>query len=144
MLVWYDYLWDHEYESGRREGSKRHPCAVIAASKIDENGDRKVLLCGISHMPMENPNDGVKLPVKLQKYMGLDQGEQWVWTNQYNEEMWSDPEIQVMALNEYENARLPKALYDTVRESVVQHKRERDITQIDRTEDNDQDNGWNR
>ena len=51
LIIRYSYLWYREHLEGRDEGQKDRPCAIVAAVRVDENGDTRALVLPITHSP---------------------------------------------------------------------------------------------
>jgi hypothetical protein len=61
LVINYSYLWARETDSGREEGQKNRPCAIILASYADPTGIR-VRVLPITHTPPEDPAEAIEIP----------------------------------------------------------------------------------
>lgn len=132
LIIKYDYLWGDQRKLQQKDGSKDRPCAVIASSRIDENGDYIVILCAITHSKHEDSNSEIKLPPKVAKYIGLDDRPQWFRTNEYNQVKWSDPGIIPASADQWEYGKIPSKLYHDIKESVLGHIKSKTISKVPR------------
>lgn len=90
-VVAYEYLWQSQSPT-RDDGAKVYPCAVIMA--IDIAGPVKLAyVVGISHKPPRGTERALELPVKLKKFLGLDDEPSWVYTDQLNVFAWPGPDL---------------------------------------------------
>jgi hypothetical protein len=88
LVIRYGYLWRREYLEGRDEGRKDRPCAIVAALRVDENGDTRALVLPITHSPPENPDLAVEIPPKVKSRLQLDDDRSWVVLTEWNEFVW--------------------------------------------------------
>jgi hypothetical protein len=77
LVVRYSYLWKREHESGRDEGVKDRPCAVLLAIK-DSEGEMMVTVLPITHSPPATPFEAVEIPPRTKDRIGLDAGRSWI------------------------------------------------------------------
>jgi len=137
LVVKYDYLWYDQARAGQQQGFKDRPCAIIARRRVDETGDYKLLLLPITHTSIVDKKDGLVVPPKLRRYLGLDDEQSWLKTSEYNEVMWSDPGIIPAKQGQWEYGFMPRTLTEAALRQTRQHARNQDLTKVDRTQDLD-------
>ena len=93
LIIRYSYLWYREHLEGRDEGQKDRPCAIVAAMRIDENGDTRVLVLPITHTPPDHPALAVEIPAKVKNRLQLDDARSWVVLSEWNEFVWPGPDL---------------------------------------------------
>jgi hypothetical protein len=93
LVVRYSYLWHREYVEGRDEGQKDRPCAIVAALRVDENGDTRVLALPITHTPPLVPDLAVEIPAKVKDRLRLDHARSWVVLSEWNAFVWPGPDL---------------------------------------------------
>ena len=93
LIVRYSYLWYREHLEGRDEGQKDRPCAIVAALRVDENGDTRVLVLPITHTPPDHPALAVEIPAAVKKRLQLDDASSWVVLSEWNEFVWPGPDL---------------------------------------------------
>ena len=93
LVIRYSYLWYREHLEGRDEGQKDRPCAIVAALRVDEYGDTRVLVLPISHSPPDNPALAVEIPAAAKKRLKLDDARSWVILSEWNEFVWPGPDL---------------------------------------------------
>ncbi len=133
LVICYDYLWFDQTVEGRTQGGKDRPCATVVASREDENGDRTLLICPVTHTPPAQPTDGIAIPPKLARATGLDDRPSWIRTNEYNEVNWNDPGITPARKDQWEFGRMPEGLYRAMRESFLDHYKRKSLRRTDRS-----------
>ena len=84
LVIRYDFLWKEEERAGRTEGRKDRPCAIVVATRPNPNGSRTVVLCPITHTPPKDEDSAVEIPVKMARYLSLDNDRMWIKTHQVN------------------------------------------------------------
>jgi mRNA-degrading endonuclease toxin of MazEF toxin-antitoxin module len=122
LIVRYSYLWYREHLQGRNEGQKDRPCAIVAALRVDENGDTRVLVLPISHTPPDHPALAVELPAKVKSRLQLDDVRSWVVLSEWNEFVWPGPDLRrVSGATDASVAygMLPPNLFDTIRDRFL-------------------------
>jgi len=88
LVIRYDFLWHEDQTQGQIHGRKDRPSAIIVVSETDESGNSDVYLCPITHSPCRNDETGFEIPLKLAKYLNLDDQRSWVKTHQINVLSW--------------------------------------------------------
>jgi uncharacterized protein YifN (PemK superfamily) len=125
LVIRYDYLWHDEAMKGREEGAKDRPCAVIQRVEKTETGGHTVLVAPITHTPPSGQNEGVEIPHRVTKHLGLDDQPQWIKTTEVNRVSWDDAGITPATKKQWAYGRLPKGLYDQAKKSIQQNARVR-------------------
>lgn len=93
LIIRYSYLWHREHLEGRDEGQKDRPCAIIAALRLDENGNTRVLVLPITHTPPDHPTLAVEIPAKVKERLQLDDARSWIVLSEWNEFIWPGPDL---------------------------------------------------
>jgi len=93
LVIRYAYLWYSEYEEGREEGTKDRPCAIVAAIRLNENGETRVLVLPITHSPPERAQLAVEIPQRVKERLGLDADRSWAVLSEWNEFTWPGPDL---------------------------------------------------
>ncbi len=93
LIIRYSYLWYREHLEGRDEGQRDRPCAIVAALRIDENGDTCVLVLPITHAPPDHPALAVEIPAKVKARLQLDDTRSWVVLSEWNEFVWPGADL---------------------------------------------------
>ena len=109
LIIRYSYLWRREHLEGRDEGQKDRPCAIIAALRVDENGDTRVLVLPITHTPPNQKTLAVEIPAAVSNRLRLDEAASWVVLSEWNEFVWPGPDLR----------RLPGATDATVAYGMI-------------------------
>lgn len=117
LVIRYSYLWRRDYLRGQEEGVKDRPCAVLLAVADDE-GERKVIVLPITHVPPSNPAHAVEIPSATKRRLGLDDDRSWIVINESNRFIWPGPDLRPAVSGDPASVAyglLPKALFDDVR-----------------------------
>ena len=136
LIICYDYLWFDESLGGRDQGAKDRPCAIVVSPREDEHGERILLVCPVTHSPPDQ-GEGLKIPPKVGRAMGLDERQSWIRTTEYNEVKWSDPGIRPARKEQWAYGRMPETLYKAMRENFLENYRSHLLRRVDRTTDPD-------
>jgi len=122
LILRYSYLWRREHLEGRDEGQKDRPCAIIAALRVDDAGDTRVLVLPITHTPPDHPALAVEIPAAVKRRLQLDEARSWVVLSEWNEFVWPGPDLRRLpGANDASVAygMLPPALFATIRDKFL-------------------------
>lgn len=118
LVIHYEYLWRDEHQAGEERGLKRRPCAIIVA--VDTSEGEKVLVAPITHTEPRAPSEGIEIPLRVKRHLGLDDEPSWVIVTDLNEFIW--PGIDIYPLpgkpSEFEYGFLPSKLFDQIRDRI--------------------------
>lgn len=122
LVIRYSYLWHREFLEGREEGEKDRPCAIIAAMRSDETGERRVLVLPVTHLPPDRSSRSVEIPQAVKQRLGLDDARSWVVLSEWNEFVWPGPDLR--RLPGHDNASvaygmLPPGLFAAIRKAFL-------------------------
>jgi hypothetical protein len=92
LVIRYSYLWHNEYRTGREEGVKDRPCALIAAIEMDEDGKTRVLVIPITHTAPVDV-DAIEIPQPIKELLNLDAGRSWIVLSEWNDFVWPGPDL---------------------------------------------------
>jgi hypothetical protein len=136
LVICYSYLWAGEHRTGREEGIKDRPCAIVAARQIIE-GREIITVVPVTHAPPRNPQDAIEIPATLKAYLGMDDQPSWIMLTETNDFLWPGPDLRPIPGSSpprYDFGMLPPRLYAHVRERVLQASRDRRLVRINRSE----------
>jgi hypothetical protein len=135
LVVRYDFLWKEEQGAGLDTGKDR-PCAIVLASAEKADGSKDVLLCAITHTPPARNETAVKMPPAVARYLGLDEGQSWIKTDQVNKLVWEKGRIPYgisqAKKGEWTFGMVPQGLGREVFEQVRDKARQRTLRTVDR------------
>jgi hypothetical protein len=86
LIVRYDYVWSHEAVAGRDQGKDRPTCLIAASDSLTT--PRYVVLLPITHSPPNAGTEGVEIPARVKKALGLDDAPSWVIVSEHNVDEW--------------------------------------------------------
>ena len=136
LVIRYSYLWRSEYRQGRYEGQKDRPCAIIAAIRVDQDGDPRILALPVSHSPPEHPDLAVEIPAKVKQRLGLDDARSWVVLSEWNEFVWPGPDLRRLPGADESSVAYgmaPPSLYAIIRDRFLALARSRAAARVRRT-----------
>ena len=136
LVIRYSYLWHSEHRQGRNEGQKDRPCAIIAAIRVDEDGDARVLVLPVTHNPPDHPDLAVEIPAKVKQRLKLDDARSWVVFSEWNEFVWPGPDLRRLPGADESSVAygmLPPSLYATIRDRFLALVRSRAPARVQRT-----------
>lgn len=122
LVIRYSYLWYSEHLEGREEGQKDRPRAIVAAIRVGENGDTRVLALPITHSPPDHESLAVEIPAKVKQRLQLDDARSWVVLSEWNEFVWPGPDLRRLpnaddSMVAY--GMLPPGLFASIRERFL-------------------------
>lgn len=136
LVVRYSYLWKREAETGREEGTKDRPCAVVVAIE-GEGGLTRALVLPVTHIPPQLPDEGIELPQPTKVRLGLDSERSWIIVSEANDFTWPGPDLRFLPGQGPESAAygfLPPGLFRVVRDRFLARARARSVGLVSRTE----------
>jgi hypothetical protein len=90
-LIAYEYLWQSQ-AAAREDGAKVYPAAIVLARKTVGSASIAYAV-GISHKPPAAGERALEVPRKLKRWLGLDGGRSWAYTDQVNVFVWPGPDL---------------------------------------------------
>lgn len=137
LVFRYDFVFRDEHARGIDSGKER-PCAIIVASAPDEQGARKILAAPITHTPPARAQDGVEIPHKLARHLGLDDDRMWVKVNDLNRFTWEEDRIPVgivpVSKDQPAHGFLPPRLRTQIKQAVLEHAKDNALSITGRDE----------
>lgn len=95
LVIRYSYLWERESASGREEGAKDRPCAVVITLR-DEGGRTRVYALPITHTAPAKADDAIEIPAVVKTRLGLDSEQSWIVLNEANFFAWPGPDLRFL------------------------------------------------
>jgi hypothetical protein len=135
LVIRYSFLWSHEAEADREEGSKDRPCAIILA-RVDEEKKVKITVLPITHLPPDE-NAAVELPPHVKRRLGLDDDRSWVILSEVNEFAWPGPDLRTLPDRDVSTVAygvLPPQFFDYLLERFLEYDQQTRTIRIKRTE----------
>lgn len=136
LVIRYSYLWTREAQTGREEGAKDRPCAIVLA--IGDVQDRtRVIVLPITHTAPQPPDEGIELTQQTKARLGLDGERSWIMLGEGNDFIWPGPDLRPVAGQGPESVAygfLPPRLFQTIRERFLARIRARQAGLIQRTQ----------
>ncbi len=133
LVIRYSFLWSREAKAGASEGRKDRPCAIVVAVPRDAFGDTRVVVVPVTHSPPMDPATAVALPPGVRMGLGLDAEPAWVCLDEINTFSWPGYDLRaVPGTDRVDYGALPKALFEKVRQGVVDLQRARRVRQVGR------------
>jgi hypothetical protein len=136
LVIRYSYLWAEEYGSGREEGVKDRPCAIILVS-TEDSGERVVTVLPVTHAPPCDPRFAVEIPQATKRRLGLDDERSWVVLSEANRFVWPGPDLRPARRGDAASVaygQLPYALFETIRQKFIAVLRARPAGVVPRSE----------
>ena len=120
LVIRYVYLWKREADSGRDEGSKDRPCAVVLA--FEDKTRRRVFVVPITHSMPQPPQVGIEIPQSLGKRLALEAARSWVIVSEANLFLWPGPDLRPISDQHPGTVAygfLPPRFFNMVRQSYI-------------------------
>jgi hypothetical protein len=121
LVIHYEYLWQYESERGQETGAKSRPCAIIVAV-TGETGQIETVVAPITHSEPRPPAEGVEIPGRVKRSLGLDDDRSWVIVTDLNTFVWPGIDIYPVPRTPsgtYEYGHLPPKLFDQIRDRIT-------------------------
>jgi hypothetical protein len=122
LVIHYEYLWRHESNQGEESGTKRRPCAIIIAV-TGETGEVETVVAPITHSEPKAPAEGIEIPPRVKRHLGLDDQRSWVIVTDLNVFTWPGIDIYPVPKSPpgtYEYGPIPPRLYDEIKARIDQ------------------------
>jgi len=136
LVIRYSYLWRRQAVSGREEGNKDRPCAVVLALQ-DKAGRTRVVAVPITHTAPEVLGEAIEIPAVIKARLGLDTERSWIVLNEANDFFWPGPDLRFLPGMGPESSVygfLPPGFFRMVRDRFLALRRERIAALVRRTE----------
>ena len=133
-VIRYRYLWNREAASGREEGGKDRPVALVVARSPNEG---PFIVVPITHTPPTHPATAIELPAAEKRRLGLDRDRSWIFLTEINAFVWPGPDLRPVAARHPTTVvygSLTKALYTQVLTRIQDQVRRRRLRTVSRTD----------
>ena len=131
LVVRYEYLWHRR--SGADTADKDHPACVVATYRQQDRPEDFVIYLPISHTPLSDGEDGIKLPDSVKAKAGLDSARQWVLISECNVDTWPFDLRQIPNRpGQFHYGHLPPSMFRLVRDAFAERYRSRRVRQVSR------------
>jgi hypothetical protein len=88
LVISYSYLWHHEHNAGRDEGTKSRPCVIVLAVEKPADGSIMVRVAPITHSPPSSAATAMEIPRAVKRHLALDDDRSWIILDEVNEFAW--------------------------------------------------------
>jgi len=120
LVINYAYLWHYEHETGREEGRKDRPSAIVLCVEGEAAGTTVVTVLPITHVAPKNPDEGVAVPAAVKRHLGLDDAPSWIMVSEGNEFVWPGYDLRRRRKDgSYSYGFLPPRFFDRVVKAFV-------------------------
>ncbi len=134
LVISYSYLWEAEYRTGREEGTKDRPCAVVLAVR-EEDGDFVVTVAPITHAAPRDPSDAIELSRASERSLGLDDARSWIVCTELNRFVSPGPDLHPSSRSrpgQFVYGSLPRATLTDVLQRLTELRARRRPHVVDR------------
>lgn len=132
LVIRFDYLWKDQQGRGLEHGVKDRPCAIVLALQPGEKGRRSVLVCPITHSPPRRKEEGIEIPPKVARRLGLDWERSWIVVREVNRFTWPGAGLRPVSQGCWAYGYLPPKLFNLVKETLVRRLESRSLGVVDR------------
>jgi hypothetical protein len=136
LVIRYSYLWQAEFLSGREDGEKVRPCAIVAAVRKTPAG-LTVLVLPITHSPPRSKALAMELAPDTKSRLGLDGERSWVVFSEANRFRWPGPDLRPSRNGDMATVafgELPASFFLRLREAFLNAYRARQAAVVNRTD----------
>ena len=135
LVIRYSYLWESERASGREEGVKDRPCAVVLTRQVV--ADRTlVTVLAVTHTPPSDPSEAIELPAPVKRMLGLDDLPSWVVLTEVNDFIWPGPDLVPIPgsdVQRFDYGVLPPGYFRKMRDQMIALIKSRRVAIVTRT-----------
>jgi hypothetical protein len=85
QVISYVYLWHHEHDAGRDEGTKSRPCVIVLAVEQLTDGPITVRVAPITHSPPGITAAAMEIPRAVKRHLALDDERSWIILDEVTE-----------------------------------------------------------
>ncbi len=136
LVIRYSYLWLHEHEQGKDEGTKDRPAAVIIV--LDDDPQHPlVTVLPITHTAPADSAAAIEIPTATKRRLGLDDDRSWIVVSEANDFRWPGHDLRPLPGEDPSTILygvLPPGLFEAVRVRVLARVRDRGFSRVHRTE----------
>ena len=135
LVIRYSFLWHSEFVTGRDEGSKDRPVAIVAAIRVEEG--RRVIVLPVTHTLPSDASLSIEIPVQVKHRLGLDAERSWIVLSEANEFQWPGPDLRPTRSGGRASAAygvLPPKLYERIRRAFAAAIKAGRVNRVSRTE----------
>jgi PemK-like, MazF-like toxin of type II toxin-antitoxin system len=136
LVICYSYLWASEHRSGREEGAKDRPCAIVVARRLFAEAT-VVTVVPVTHTPPSNADEAIEIPAPIKAHLGLDDQRSWIVVSEVNDFVWPGPDLRPVPGAEpvrYDYGVLPPGFFRKLRDQLLTLRQTRRVQAIPRTQ----------
>jgi hypothetical protein len=114
LVISYNYLWHHEHQVGRDEGTKSRPCVIVLAIESQADGTTMVRVAPVTHGQPGTSETAMEIPTAVKRHLGLDEARSWVILDEVNEFAWPGFDLRPIppSRNRFAYGFLPPRLFE--------------------------------
>ncbi len=115
LIISYAYVWDHEAQSGKDEGSKDRPCVIALAVERKQDDETTVTVLPVTHRPPDDVAAAVEIPPAVKKHLGLDDERSWIVVSEGDQFVWPGYDLRkVPNTDRFDYGYLPPRFFNDV------------------------------
>lgn len=116
LVISYSYLWHHEHNAGRDEGTKSRPCVIVLAVENQADGTILVRDSPVTHSPPHSADVALEIPLAVKRHLGLDDARSWVILDEINEFVWPGFDLRPIppSRDRFAYGFLPPRMFDQI------------------------------
>ena len=122
LVISYSYLWHHEHNAGRDEGTKSRTCVIVLAIENQADGSLLVRVAPVTHSPPGIAVAALEIPAAVKRHLGLDDARSWVVLDEVDEFAWPGFDLRPIppSRDRFAYGFLPPRLFDQIMAKVAQ------------------------
>lgn len=120
LVIKFEYMWRRENAGGAEHGRKARPCAVVVALEPDDDGGKKVVVCPITHSKPTPAAEGIEVPPKLARQLGLDWERCWIIVTEVNRFTWPGYGLVPVEPGRWTYGFLSPKLFGRIKEALLE------------------------
>ena len=129
----FNYLWRREVEGGLEHGRYPRPCAIVVATRLEQDGPLIVTVVPITTKAPVADQAAVEIPPAVKRHLGLDAGARSsAIVDEVNEFAWPGFDLEPNAEGKVAYGLIPRPLYDQIRARLLEALRNRRLGRVRR------------
>ncbi len=137
-VIQFDFLWKNEALARQEDGTKDRPCVIVLAVDRQADNQTQVTVCPISHASPAPGQPAVPVPSRVATYIGLDDRQSWIKTNEVNRFPWPKSRLPFGIAKTPKGAwsygHIPPGLFQIMRDQVIANNLDNTLKLIVREE----------
>lgn len=96
----------------------------MVVARIEQDGKTQLLVAPVTHSKPDRAEDGIEMPARVRKHLGLDGERSWIILTELNRFIWPGPDVRTAAGGDSPlYGAIPGQLFEQVRNGITRQSR---------------------